>query len=73
MKYYISTQADCKKISMDKCKQEGCNGTTSVYWWGLFLDITKSDTWAVSFDDNEIVPYPTVSSLPPGEWTIPDN
>lgn len=65
MKYYITTTANAKQISQDKATELGC-GPITQYWWGWIVDDRDPDQSALCFQDDEVVSYTTVDTLPDG-------
>jgi len=65
MKYYITTTANAQQISQDKATELGC-GPITQYWWGWIVDNRDPDQSALCFQDDEVVSYTTVDTLPDG-------
>lgn len=65
MKYYITTTANAQQISQEKATELGC-GPITQYWWGWIVDDRDPSQAALSFQDDEDVPYTTVDTLPEG-------
>jgi len=65
MKYYITTASDAEQISKNKALQLGC-GPITKYWWGWIVDDRDPSQAALTFQDDEDVPYTTVDTLPEG-------
>jgi len=65
MKYYITTTTEAQQISEDKALEMGC-GPITKYWWGWITDDRDAEQSALCFQDDEVVTYTTVDSLPEG-------